>query len=151
MASLDDINSTAKGIVANLSSEVAALQALTTTLGSTSSNIVVAINALTTTMGSTSANLVTAVNAVASAVIAAFLPATGSFTLANATVTVVSQSAVQTNSVVFFTPTNATAALTVRTAGLYWSNTTTGTSFSVSTQTGSAIGTETFKYVVITP
>ena len=93
----------------------------------------------------------TAVNAVASAVIAAFLPATGSFTLANATVTVVSQSAVQTNSVVFFTPTNATAALTVRTAGLYWSNTTTGTSFSVSTQTGSAIGTETFKYVVITP
>mgnify|MGYP001570164330 CR=1 FL=1 len=75
----------------------------------------------------------------------------GTFTLSNATVTVVTQPAVKANSVVFFTPTNATAALVQRTMGLFHSASTAGASFSISTQSGTAAGTETFEYVVINP
>jgi hypothetical protein len=75
----------------------------------------------------------------------------GSFTLANATVTVVTQPAVKANSVVELMPTNATAALTQRTQGLFVSAYTAGTSFSLSTQSGSATGAETFQYIVVNP
>ncbi len=75
----------------------------------------------------------------------------GTFTLTNATTTVVTQTAVAANSILSLTPTNATAALTVRTQGLYHSASTTGASFSISTQSGSATGTETFEYLLFTP
>lgn len=85
-------------------------------------------------------------------VLANIFPRTiATFTLSNATVTVVTQPAVLANAKVFFTPTNATAALLLRTQGLFHSASTAGVSFSLSTQSGSAAGTETFEYVVINP
>jgi hypothetical protein len=90
------------------------------------------------------ANIVSAISSAASVI----GPIGGSFTLSNATVTVVPQPAILAGSVVIPYPTNATAALTERTAGLYVSNFTVGTSFSVSTQTGVAVGSETFSYVL---
>lgn len=75
----------------------------------------------------------------------------GTFTLAAATTTVVTQTAVKSNSIVSLTPTNATAALTQRSQGIYHSANSVGASFSVSTQSGSALGTETFEYIVFTP
>jgi hypothetical protein len=75
----------------------------------------------------------------------------GSFTLSNATTTIVTEPSISANSIVSWQPTNATAALTIRTAGLYKSAQTAGTGFSLSTQNGSAIGTETFSYFVVTP
>lgn len=75
----------------------------------------------------------------------------GTFTLAAATTTVVAQPAVKANSIVTLTPTNATAALTQRTSGIYHSANSVGASFSVSTQSGSASGAETFEYLVFTP
>ncbi len=75
----------------------------------------------------------------------------GTLTLANATLTVVTQPAIVSGSKVFFTPTNATAALLLRTQGLFHSTNTAGTSFTLSTQTGTSAGTETFEYFVINP
>lgn len=76
---------------------------------------------------------------------------TGTFTLAAATTSIIAQPSVSATSKVFFTPTNGTAALTQRTAGLYHSANNPGASFSISTQSGQAIGTETFEYFVINP
>lgn len=75
----------------------------------------------------------------------------GSFTLSAGTTTVVSETNTTSNSVIGLNPTNASAALIERTAGLYVSAYTAGTSFSVSTQSGSAAGTETFNYVMFNP
>ncbi len=75
----------------------------------------------------------------------------GTFTLTNATTTIVSQANVQAGSVIIPFATNATAALTMRTNGLYISARTAASTFSVSTQNGSALGTETFGYVIFTP
>ena len=75
----------------------------------------------------------------------------GTFTLTNATTTVVTQTAVKANSVLALTPTNATAALTQRSQGIYHSANAVGASFSVSTQNGSALGTETFEYLLFSP
>jgi hypothetical protein len=72
----------------------------------------------------------------------------GSFTLTAATTTIVTQPAVVSGSRVFLTATNATAALTFRSQGLYHSANTPGASFSISTQTGLALGSETFEYFV---
>jgi hypothetical protein len=72
----------------------------------------------------------------------------GSFTLANATVTNVTQVSIIAGSFITITPTNATAALTQRTNGLFVSSQTASVGFSVSTQNGSALGSETFKYIV---
>ena len=76
----------------------------------------------------------------------AFPTITGTFTLANATNTVVSNVLVSANSKVFLTPTNTSAAITVRTLGIFHSATNPGTSFTVSTQNGSASGLETFEF-----
>lgn len=76
---------------------------------------------------------------------------TGTFTLSAGTTTVVTQTAIAANGIVHWDATNATAALTVRTAGLYLSAVTSGASFSVSTQSGTAAGTETFNYIAINP
>lgn len=137
MASADDINSTLQGIVRNISNEAA--------------NILTLGTAIVSASGGGNALLVIAINAVASAILSSFPQVGGTFTLANATVTVVTQSQIGVNSKVFFTPTNATGTLTQRTAGLYHSTNTAGSSFSVSTQTGLALGTETFEYLVFGP
>ncbi len=77
--------------------------------------------------------------------------ASGSLTLtAAATTVVVVNTAVKPTSEISFSPTNATAALTQRTNGLFVSAITTG-SFSLSTQSGAAIGTETFSYTIFNP
>lgn len=94
-------------------------------------------------------NLVRQVGQIAQALAGRFV--SGTFTLAAATTTVVTQTAVKANSVLSFTPTNATAALTQRTAGVYHSANAVGASFSISTQSGSATGTETFEYLLFTP
>lgn len=75
----------------------------------------------------------------------------GTFTLSAGTTTVVTQSSIAASGIPLLMATNATAALTVRTAGLYVSAVTAGASFSVSTQNGTAVGTETFKYIVVNP
>lgn len=75
----------------------------------------------------------------------------GSFTCTNATTTTVTQTAIKANSVVSLTPSNATAALLQRAQGIFHSTNTPGASFAVSTQSGTAAGTETFEYTVFTP
>lgn len=137
MASADDINSTLQGIVRNIANEGANIQALATAVVSASNG------------GNTL--LVIALNAIATAILASFPQVGGTFTLSNATVTVVTQPLIAANSKVFFTPTNGTAALTLRTQGLYHATNTAGLSFSVSTQTGLAIGSESFEYLVFGP
>lgn len=81
----------------------------------------------------------------------AFPRVNGTFTLSNATTTVVTQPSVGASARVFITPTNATAALLQRTSGLFHSATVAGASFSISTQSGTAAGTETFEYILINP
>lgn len=75
----------------------------------------------------------------------------GDMQLSNATTTVVSEPATTANSFISLSPSNTTAALTQRTNGLYISAQSAGASFSVSTQTGQASGTETFTYIVFNP
>lgn len=93
-------------------------------------------------------NIVLNLSALNSTIQLHFPVVSGTFTLANATVTVVTQPAIAANSKVFFTPTNAAGALTMATFGLFHATNTAATSFSVSTQGGSATGTEQFEYVV---
>jgi hypothetical protein len=81
----------------------------------------------------------------------AFPRINGTFTLSNATVTVVTQPSIAASGIVLFTPKNATAALTQRTSGLFVSAVTAGVSFSISTQSGSALGSEIFSYICINP
>ena len=75
----------------------------------------------------------------------------GSSTLAAQTTTVVTQPAVAANSMISLTMTNAAAALTQRTSGIYVSAITPGASFAVSTQSGAAGGTETITYTIVNP
>jgi hypothetical protein len=82
---------------------------------------------------------------------AAFPRTTGSLTLSNATVTVVADTSVTTSSIVLWSPTNAAAGLLERSQGLYRASLSPGVSFTLSTQTGTAAGTETFDYVMINP
>ena len=133
MASADDINSTLKGIVTNISNEAAQIQALGTA--------VVAGNV----------NLVAAIAAVATAIIAVFPQAMGSFTLANATTTIVNQAGIKAGGIPLWVPANLTAALTVLNHGLYLSVVTAGSGFVVSTATGVASGTEVFDYAIVNP
>jgi len=85
---------------------------------------------------------------------AIFPRVTGSFTLAAAATTTVTQPAIRANSIVLQpVATNAAAAtLMGSTKSLYVSALTPGTSFTVATANGAAAaGTETFSYVVINP
>ncbi len=129
MGTFDDINSTGKNAVLNIGALTSAV--ITPTF---------LVNGLTTAILSAAA-IVAGLTAISTPVI-------GSFTLSNATVTVVTQSAVVATSIVLPIATNNTAALTVRTQGLFVSAYTVSTSFSVSTQNGSALGTETFQYIL---
>lgn len=74
----------------------------------------------------------------------------GTVTLSAATTTVVSNSAVKPTSEISFSANNATAALTQRTNGLFVTAISTGT-FSLSTQSGAAIGTEVFTFAIFNP
>lgn len=75
----------------------------------------------------------------------------GTLTLSNATTTVVMQPSVAANSFISLTATNALAASTQLTNGLFVSAYSAGVGFSVSTQNGSSAGTETFSYIVWNP
>lgn len=75
----------------------------------------------------------------------------GTFTLTAGTTTVVSDPNTTSNSVIALNPSNGTAAATVKTAGLYVAAYTAGVGFSVSTQSGTAAGTETFRYTLFNP
>jgi hypothetical protein len=124
MGTIDDLNSTGKNAVLN----IGALASAITTPTSLNSTIISAANIIAGALGT----------------VATF----GTFTLSAATTTVVAQAAVVATSVVVLTPTNAAAALAIRTNGIYVSAYTATTSFSVSTQSNSAAGTETFQYVL---
>ena len=78
---------------------------------------------------------------------------TGTFTLAAAATAVVTQPAVTANSVITFTPTNASAGTLQGSAkALYVSAKTAGASFTVATASGAAAaGTETFIYQLWNP
>lgn len=76
---------------------------------------------------------------------------TGTFTLAATATNTITQPGVKAASVITFSPTNAAAANLLRTDGLYISAITAGTSFAVTTGTGTPAGTETFSYIVQTP
>lgn len=82
---------------------------------------------------------------------AAFPRATGTVTLSAATTTLVTQTAIIAGSIVSFVPTNATAALILRTNGLYHSSNVVGASFTLTTQVGSATAGGTFEYYVVNP
>ena len=77
----------------------------------------------------------------------------GTFTLAAAATTVVTEPATKSNSFIQLTPTNAAAGtLTGSAKALYVSVKTAGASFTVATASGgSAAGTETFSYSLSTP
>lgn len=82
---------------------------------------------------------------------AVFPRITGSFTLSAATTTVVTEPKVVASSIVQWFPTNATAALIVRTNGLFHQTNTAGATFTVSTQSGSATAGGTFNYIISNP
>lgn len=84
---------------------------------------------------------------------AVFPRISGTFTLAAASTTSVSQSAMQSNSIVLWNPVNSSAATLEGSAkNIYVLSKTSGTGFVVSTANGSAAaGTEQFSYVVINP
>lgn len=75
----------------------------------------------------------------------------GSLTLSGGTTTTVPQPNVTANSFIDWNPTNGTAALTQKNAGLFRSAMTAGVGFALSTQSGTTFGTETFSYMVFNP
>ena len=77
----------------------------------------------------------------------------GSFTLAAAATTTIAQTAVQSNSYIALTATNAAAANLIRGVHApYLSAISPGMSFTIATADGgSAVGTETFSYLITTP
>jgi hypothetical protein len=81
----------------------------------------------------------------------AFPRINGTFTLSAATTTNVAEVRVAGNAVVFWSPTNATAALIERTNGLFHATSTSGVGFTLSTQSGSASAGGTFEYVAVNP
>lgn len=84
---------------------------------------------------------------------ALFPRTTGTFTLAAAATTTITQPDVQSNSIIVPLPANASAAtLMGSNKALYVSAKVAGTSFTVATASGvAAAGTETFQYYIITP
>lgn len=102
-------------------------------------------------------NAIAALNKNVSALVLAintvFPRITGSFTLAAAASTTVTQPAIAANSIILLIPTNAAAATLMGSAkSLFISARTAGASFAVSTASAAvAAGTETFSYVVVNP
>lgn len=133
MSALDDVVSTGQGAVRNIGQLVGPIQTIASAIAT----------------GNPA--LLGAVQSIATAILQTFPRVNGSFTLGNATTTVVTQSGITASGFPLLTPFNATAALLLRTQGLYVSAVTAGVSFSVSTQTGVAAGSEAFKYIVFNP
>jgi hypothetical protein len=96
---------------------------------------------------------VVAINQLATNILNVWPRTTGTFTLAAAASTVVTQPGVKATSIVVFTPTNASAATLMGSAkALYVSATVPGASFTVATASGAnAIGTEVFQYAIFNP
>ena len=137
-------------LVSNLKNAVVNLSHLNSSLQSTLVNLV-AINTSVASGVLDLAAINTSVIALNTSILSSFPRISGTFTLANATITVVTQPLVGATWKVAFVPTNATGALTQRTQGLFVSAVTAGSSFSVSTQSNSALGTETFEYIGFNP
>lgn len=96
-------------------------------------------------------NIVTAINSIAQ-LLTQFLTRTkGSFTLAAAASTVVTNTAIPAGAVIVLTPTNAAAGTLQGSAKcLYVSAVAGGSGFTVATASGAAaVGTETFSYVAL--
>ena len=72
----------------------------------------------------------------------------GAVTLQNATQTIVTVAQMQALSVVLLQPTNLQAASTQSINGLFVTLKTAGLGFTISTRTGTAVGTETLDYAV---
>lgn len=98
-------------------------------------------------------NIVSAINRLATVMSTTFPRITGTFTLAAAATTTVTQPGIKATSVVQLTPTNAAAATLMGSAkALYVSAKTPGASFTVATANAvAAVGTETFDYSVFSP
>lgn len=76
----------------------------------------------------------------------------GSFTMTTGVATfVVAQPAVQAQSTISLTALNSDGAAAQRTNGIYISTVTPGTSFTISTQTGTVSGSPQFSYTINTP
>jgi hypothetical protein len=143
MGAIDDLVSNLKNAVSNISHLNSSLQSTLTTL-----------IAVSTSLASGTLDLVainTSLIAINTAILTSFPRISGTFTLANATLSPVTNNQVRASFVVAWSPTNATAALTERTNGLFLQAVTAGSGFVVSTQSGSAIGTETFQYIGFNP
>lgn len=136
---ITDLVSNLKGIVTNLSQLDTILNAVSTSL--------VTIGAINTAVAALNTTLLT----INTSILSVFPRINGTFTLSAATTTVVTQTQLAANAMVFPFSTNATAALIVRTNGLFVSAVTSGASFSVSTQAGSATSGGTFWYVALNP
>lgn len=83
----------------------------------------------------------------------AFPRINGTFALSAATVSVITEPRIASNGIVFWSANNTTAALIMRTNGLFQvaGSTVGGTSFTMSTQAGSAVAGSVFSYIVINP
>jgi len=98
-------------------------------------------------------NMVTAINGLSNAFTAGKSRITGTFTLAAAATTSVTQVAVQATSAIGLTPLNASAAMLMGSAkSLYLSVRSPGVGFTVATADGTnAVGTERFSFTVFNP
>ena len=94
---------------------------------------------------------VTNLSSIAQTLSIVFPRVAGSFTLSAGTTTAVAQPGILGNGTPWWVPTNAAAAMTLMTNGLYLAVVTAGVGFSVSTGTGTPSGTATFNYVVFNP
>lgn len=112
-------------------------------------DIVTALQGIIRQIANGNANLLTLIAAIE----AVFPRITGSFTLAAAATTTVTQPAITASSKVLLEPTNAAAATLMGSVkSLYVSALTAGTGFTVATASGgNAAGTETFNYIVSNP
>jgi hypothetical protein len=109
-------------------------------------DLVTTLQGVTRQLSTMNANTLTLIAAISAR-------AFGTFTLAAAVSTVVTQTAVKASSVIQLTPTNAAAAALMGSAkALYVSALTPGASFTVSTGNATnAVGTETFQYTIASP
>jgi hypothetical protein len=125
---------------------MASIDDLVTVGNSLNKNIASLIQALIANNTTNAASIVSALQA--------GLPViTGTFTCANNTNTVVTETRAAANSIIMIMPTNA-AAGTLQASGeaVYLSARTAGASFTVKTAAGgAAAGTETFQYLMVNP
>lgn len=112
-------------------------------------DVVVKLAAIVSQLSSGNQDMMTLINTLS----AIFPRVVGTFTLAAAATTTVTQPGVKANSIILWTPTDASAGTLMGSAkALYLSSISAGTSFTVATASGgNAVGTETFSYGVFNP